>query len=194
MTRFDSAALAAAVTFCVSAGAAQAAAVCSSPVNLVVPATGEGLYVNFVTGGSGEAESQVPGFDLDIYAQQLSNPAGQLRFYWGASTTGGAGGATAGDTYVVLAPGDVVGTNRLFSRAGANGNTTAWQAGVTGFLGVRFKNEGTGVINYGWVKLATTAPLGFPATIVEWCYDDTGGPIATDLSGDIFTDGFEAAE
>lgn len=195
MLRYHRAALAAVVTYCLSAGAAQAAAVCSpSAVDLAVPATGEGLYVNFITGVSAEAESQVPGFDLDIYAAQNSSPEGQLKFYWGSASNNGAGVVTSGDTYAVLAPGDVVSSASTYSRAGFTGVTAAWQAGTTGFLGTRFKNEGTGKVNYGWVKLATTAPLGFPATIIEWCYDDTGGPIATDLSEDIFTDGFEAAQ
>ncbi|HVJ61752.1 MAG TPA: hypothetical protein VM555_03470 [Tahibacter sp.] len=175
------------------AGGANAAPVCSFGANLDVPADGEGLYVNFVTGVSARSEGQVPGFDLDIYAMQVSNPAGQLKFYWGPSTNPGAGVVVSGDTYAVLAEGDTVGPASTFSRAGAGGVTTAWQAGVTGFLGTRFRDEAAGnAVHYGWVRLATTAPLGFPATIRDWCYDDAGEAIVISIPDTIFADGFEA--
>ena len=171
----------------------QAATVCRTDANLDVPADGEGLYVNFVTGVSARSEGQVPGFDLDVYAMQVSNPAGQMKFYWGPSNNPGAGVVTSGDTYAVLAEGDTVGPASTFSRAGAGGVTTAWQAGVTGFLGTRFRDEAAGnAVHYGWVRLATTAPLGFPATIRDWCYDDAGEAIVISIPDTIFADGFEA--
>ena len=177
-----------------AAGNAQAAEICSPAANLAVPATGEGLYVNFITGVSGQAESQVPGFDLDIYAMQASSPEGQLKFYWGPSTNPGAGVVTSGDTYAVLAEGATVGPASTFSRAGAAGVTTVWQAGITGILGVRFRNEGSGnTVNYGWVRLATSPPLGFSATILSWCYEDSGAAITVMLPDPVFADGFEPA-
>ncbi|HJU39150.1 MAG TPA: hypothetical protein VJ724_06215 [Tahibacter sp.] len=176
------------------AGAAHAATVCRSNANLGVPADGEGLYVNFATGVSGRTESQAPGFDLDVYAMQVSNPDGQMKFYWGPVSNPGAGVVTSGDTYAVLAEGDTVGPMSTFSRAAALGVTTAWQAGVTGFLGARFRNEAAGnALHYGWVHLATTAPLGFPATILDWCYEDTGNAIMIALPDALFANGFEAA-
>lgn len=135
----------------------------------------------------------MPGFDFDPYAAQSSNPVNQLKFYWGSSSNGGAGVASSGDVYAVLAPGDTIGPAALFTRAGFTGDTSAWQAGVDGYLGVRFTNETTAAINYGWVRLSTTAPLGFPATIVEWCYEDGGGDIviASEPTDTIFCDGFD---
>ena len=185
--------LLAATLVCAGTGAAQAAVICSLAADLNVPATGEGLYVNFITGVAAATEGQVPGFDLDIYAMQVSNPTGQLKFYWGPSSNNGAGAVTSGDTYAVLEQGATVGPASMFSRAGAAGVTTAWQAGTTGFLGTRFRNEGSGnVTNYGWVRLATRPPLGFPATIVDWCYDDAGNAIVIALPDALFADGFEA--
>lgn len=170
----------------------QAATVCRTDANLDVPADGEGLYVNFVTGVSARSEGQVPGFDLDVYAMQVSNPAGQMKFYWGPSTNPGAGVVTSGDTYAVLAEGDTVGPASTFSRAAAGGVTAAWQAGVTGFLGTRFRHEGNGgTVVYGWVRLVTQPPLGFPATIVDWCYEDSGAAIAISSPDPLFADGFE---
>ena len=184
--------LAAAVLAC--AGAAHAATVCRYGANLDVPADGEGLYLNFATGVSARTEGGAPGFDLDVYAMQVSSPGGQMKFYWGPVSNPGAGVVTSGDTYAVLAAGDTVGPASTFSRAAAGGVTTAWQAGITGFLGARFRNEAAGnALHYGWVRLATTAPLGFPATILDWCYDDAGEAIVIALPDALFANGFEAA-
>ncbi|MFC4820433.1 hypothetical protein [Dokdonella ginsengisoli] len=170
-----------------------AAVVCSAQQDIDVPQDGEGVYLNFVTGVHAGSEGAVPGFDFDPYAAQSSNPANQLKFYWGSSANGGGGVASAGDVYAVLAPGDTIGAASLFTRAGFTGDTSAWQAGIDGYLGVRFTNEATTAINYGWVRLSTTAPLGFPATIVEWCYEDGGGDIeiAAEPADAIFCDGFD---
>lgn len=184
----------ASLALCLVARLAGAEVVCMPEQNIEVPQSGEGVYVNLMTGEHAGAESQVPGFDFDPYAAQNSEPVNQLKFYWGASSNGGAGVASAGDTYAVLAPGDMIGADSLFTRAGFTGDTSAWQAGVAdGYLGVRFKNETTAAINYGWVHLSTTAPLGFPATILDWCYEDGGGEIAIPEapSDTIFCDDFD---
>lgn len=173
---------------------ARAAVQCFSDQNFAVPATSEGLYVNLITGVSGPSEGSVPGFDIDVYAAVNTTPSGQMRFYWGPSTTGGAGVVSTGDTYAVLVDGEQVGPSSLFTRAAFTGNTDAWQAGTMGHLGMRFTNEGTGIINYGWILLATSASMGFPAVIAQWCYDDSGAAIDTPVfvSGFVFDDGFES--
>lgn len=173
-----------------------AAVVCSGSLELAVPQSGEGLYINLVTGVSGESEGQVPGFDVDPYAAQNSEPANQLKFYWGPSSNGGAGVASTGDTYAVLQPGATIGPDALFTRAAFTGDTSAWQAGVAeGYLGMRFTNEAAGLLNYGWLRLRSSAPLGFPLSVVDACYDDSGAALtiaepATDV---VFCDGFEGA-
>lgn len=174
--------------------AAVAEVVCMTQQNIEIPQNGEGVYVNLVTGAHAGSEGAVPGFDFDPYAAQNSDPANQLKFYWGSSSNGGAGVASAGDTYAVLAPGDTIGAASPFTRAGFTGDTSAWQAGVEGgYLGVRFRNEATDTIDYGWVRLSTTAPLGFPATILDWCYEDAGDGITIPPDSDdaIFCDGFD---
>lgn len=173
---------------------ALAALVCSGPLELAVPQSGEGLYINLVNGDVGESEGQVPGFDVDPYAAQNSDPAQQLKFYWGPSSNGGAGVASAGDTYAVLQPGETIGPDSLFTRAAFTGDTSAWQAGVAeGHLGMRFTNEAAGLLNYGWLRLRSSAPLGFPLTVVDACYDDSGAAvvIAGPAVDPVFCDGFE---
>lgn len=180
-------------------GAATAAVVCHADTNLVVPQTSEGLYINFVTRVSGLTEASVPGFDFDPYAAANSSPADQLRFYWGALQSNpdlnNGGVVSSGSVYAVLQPGDSIGPASTFSRAAFSGDTTAWQAGLTGaYLGTRFRNETTSVMNYGWVRLSTTAPRGFPLTVLGWCYDDSGAAITIPLPPPdrIFLDGFDA--
>lgn len=178
------------VLLCSDAGAAEQ---CVSGLALEVPATSEGLYVNLVNGVSGQTEASVPGFDIDIYAAVSTVPSGQLKFYWGSAATLGAGVASAGDTYAVLGAGQLIGPESLFTRAAFTGDTSAWQVGVSGFLGLRFRNETTGTTQYGWMLLSTSATLGFPATINGWCYEDSGAAITTPLPVEppVFVDGFE---
>ena len=69
-------------------------------------------------------------------------------------------------------------TDSVASGSVAAGNFVNWQTTNTGkFLGVRFFNESTSAINYGWLQLDTGAAGGFPATINSNCYDNTGAGI-----------------
>ena len=166
---------------------------CVPAANLAVPATTEGLYVNLVTGVSGTTEASVPGFDLDIYAAASTSPSGQLKFYWGPSSNGGAGVVSAGESYAVLGGGETIGPASLFARAAFTGDTSAWQSGASAYLGMRFQNEAGAATTYGWIELATGAPLGFPATIIGWCFEDSGAAITTPggIPGLVFANGFE---
>lgn len=171
--------------------ASHAAEICTN-IDLPLPATTEGLYVDLVTGAHEESESAAPGFDIDIYAAASTTPSGQLKFYWGSAPTNGAGVAIEGDTYAVLGGGALIGPASLFTRQGFTGITTAWQAGTTGYLGLRFRNEAAGnATHYGWLALTTTAPLGFPAHILGWCYEDSGALIVTPAPDTFFANGFD---
>lgn len=171
-----------------------AAQVCSQSPILNLPATGEGLYINLVTNVSAPTEAGAPGFDFNPYAAQSSLPEGQLKFYWGPSSNNGAGVVTSGDTYAVLGGGQVIGPSSTFSRAALAGDTSAWQAGFGGFLGVRFQEEPSNALRYGWIRLTTSPPLGFPASVETWCYEDSGAAITTPVPTEapMFANGFEA--
>ena len=52
---------------------------------------------------------------------------------------------------------------------------------------------GAALLDYGWMALSTSAPLGFPATIEGWCYEHSGAGITTPALPDlIFAHGFES--
>jgi hypothetical protein len=54
---------------------------------------------------------------------------------------------------------------------------TNWIGGTDGYIGVAFYNEGTGAVNYGYLHLTTSGPLGFPAEVHDWAYDSSGASI-----------------
>lgn len=39
---------------------------------------------------------------------------------------------------------------------------------------MRFLNETTGILNYGWALINTTAGNGFPASVAAYGYENTG--------------------
>lgn len=159
-----------------TAATSQAVVVNSGPVNITVPNNIDGIYINFVTKATGTSASAVPGWDFDPYSG-----SGGLLFYWGGDTgsiSGGVASSTDGP-YLVLGPGSVISAASIFSQAanGANSETAAFQAGVNGYLGVRFLNEATGATDYGYVHFQTTGTTGFPATILDYSYENTGAAI-----------------
>jgi hypothetical protein len=168
---------------------AAAAIVCDTDAELAIPATTEGFYINLLTGVAAPTEGGAPGFDFNPYAAASTTPADQLRFYWGSASTGNGGVVTSGDSYAVLAPGETIGPGQSYSRAAITGDVSAWLAGVVrGHLGLRFRNEQSGQLNYGWIVLSTSPGLGFPATVHGWCFDDSGAAIV--IPDAIFADAF----
>ncbi len=141
---------------------------------IVIPQTTSGIYLNLLTGASGTSGSSVTGWDFNPY---LSNSGTQLGFYWPSSTTSSGGVATAisAGVYLDLAPGTVVGSGSVFTRA--INNTASFRTSGTHILGFRFLNETTGVVDFGYMSITTTGTTGFPATINGWSYDDSGASI-----------------
>jgi hypothetical protein len=142
---------------------------------ITVPMTTAGIYLNFVTGVVNVSPAAVPGWDL--------NPFGSANFSWFWST--GAGNTTAGfetaGVYDASPAGVVVGPAGTYTTGGTT--STTWRAGVTNmYQGLRFNNEGTSTLNYGWVAMTTTGPAGFPATINQFCYQDDGTAITTGVT------------
>lgn len=146
----------------------------SGPLNLAIPIDHDGLYLDFVTGAV--STQPTPSFDFAVYRGQ------GLSFYWTEDAFAGAnGGSAAGPSgaYRWLQAGDVVGPGMAFSAVayGGHGTGDAFHSTSDGYLGVRFFNEVAGRVNYGYVHLRTTAPDGFPASIIEYAYDPSGRPV-----------------
>lgn len=150
-----------------------ASVVVVSSANIPVPNNIDGVYINFVTHQT--STSEFSGFDFNPYSGGSS-----LLFYWGGDAGSANGGLSLdGTRYARLSPGAIVGPNGTFLQTanGANGETANFLTGGTGYLGVKFTNEATGVVDYGYVHISTTAPSGFPATILDYAYENTGAAI-----------------
>lgn len=151
---------------------AMAAVVCGPGANIPVPATFNGVYINFVTGTATPTTAGSPGWDFGPWGTST------LNFFWPSTPANTFGGVTLDTTTYAILP---AGANVSAASTFTNGATTAaYQAGnSTGYLGLRFFNEATSAINYGWALITTTAPTGHPAIVVQYCYQNDGSAITT---------------
>ena len=181
-----------AVAVVVGAGAmfatatAHAQVILSGIVNLAIPTTTNGLYLNVVTGANNlpgsTAGSTVPGWDINPWSTGgigFFSPAGLPA---GPSpTTGTSTGAyimQPGSTVRVanLAPGAVVGAAGPFgSGSSTAANAVQWNLNSSNnFFGFRFINgdPASGTLHYGWGQLAIGATIT-DRTLVQYAYDAT---------------------
>jgi hypothetical protein len=147
--------------------------VVTGTINLPVQADGDGSTLDFVTGLYGTYDAnRVDDVNLYDYGD------GTLTVYWyGDASALSVGGVVdgGGAEFAVLHSGDVIGPSSTIlatSKKLAN-----WTTGADGYLGVAFENETTGALNYGYIHLTTTSPLGFPAQVLEYAYNKAGNAI-----------------
>jgi hypothetical protein len=141
---------------------------------IVVPNTFAGVYINLLTGANSPSTAAVPGWDFGPWGN-----ANTLAFFFPGTPTassGGVAGATTGP-YLDLPVGSVISSASTFSVTTANTQTLAFQSTGTHTMGFRFFNESTAAINYGYLTMQTTGPLGFPATVTGWSFENSGAAI-----------------
>ena len=143
-----------------------------------------GVQLNLITGA--HASSGVAGWDFDPYfsGEGLTFTANADSSY----TTKGAIVGT-GTEASALSFGTVIGSGSSYINnisSGSNYAATDVNFNVVGqeYMGLRFWNENTSSINYGWVLLSTghsssVTSYGYPAAIVAYAYDDSGASITT---------------
>ena len=139
------------------------------PANFVIPNNFGGVYLNFVTGAN--STGSFAGFNWNPY-----NGGSGLQFFWGGGVNGGLS-LDAGATYATLPFGTPITSANTYIALTAAAAAANWEAGANLYLGVQFVNSVTSATNYGWVHLTTTGTTGFPATIVDYAYEDSGGSI-----------------
>jgi hypothetical protein len=150
--------------------AAEATVVYSGIVNYSVPSTFDGIYINFVTGATGTSSAAVPGANYNPY-----NGGTGLQFFWNGGVNGGL--SLDATTYATLAFGTPISSANTYLNVTSTTATASWRAGSNLYLGVRLVNSVTSATNFGWVHLNTTGTTGFPATIVEYAYENSGASI-----------------
>ena len=165
--------------------AANAEIVWFSDVNINIPSTTAGVYINLVTGVSGTIPGAVPGWDinpwgttaLNIWANNSASPlSGVITDFFGGSS------ATLIDN---LPPGTLLDDTRTYGRTAAVetiGSTAFILNSSNNQIGFRFLNESTGQYNYGWAQISLSSSVGSqPRILLQYAYDNTGGPIAIGL-------------
>ena len=161
---------------------ADASIVYSGVVNLNVPSTTAGIYLNVATGVSAITPGGAPGWDLNPWGSTSLN----LWANNGASVNDGIiqnfpGGSSA--TLVDNVPlGTVVDGTSSFGRTSSvetTGTTAFVVSSSNNYIGFRFLNEGTGVYDFGWAQFSfSTTTSSQPRTLVAYGFENTGLPIA----------------
>lgn len=190
LNKLDKHFVAAAAATVVASGA-QAAIVYSGVVNISIPLNIDGVYLNLVTGATGTAASAVTGWDINPYSSSglswfaPSSPASSHGLVRGLGSSTTLVDNLFGSGYVIGATGTPV------PNYGTGSNETTGATAFTfnssnNIVGLRFFNEGTGTINYGWMRLSLGATFASTRSIVEYAYENDGTGI---LAGNIPTPG-----
>ena len=155
-----------------AAATAHAQVVSSGIVNLAIPASTNGLYLNVVNGANnlpapGSAGSTVPGWDINPWS------ATGIGFFSPSAPLGGAYVLSAPGTVGNLAPGATVSGASTFG-SGTTANTAQWLLNSSNnFFGFRFINEaGGGTTHYGWAQIAFGSTLT-NRTLVQYAFEAT---------------------
>ena len=164
------------------APSAEATIVYSGVVNITIPITVQGIYLNVATGVVGTTPAGSPGWDLNpwgtgslfLYANNAASPMdGFVNNFPGGSS------ATLVDNLPFGTP-----INGAFTFGRTNGIETTGATAFTlnssnNLAGFRFTNEAAGgAIQFGWIRLSlSTAYNASPRLVVEYAYENTGAPI-----------------
>jgi hypothetical protein len=153
-----------------AAATAHAQVVGSGIVNLAIPATTNGLYLNVVTGATnlpaGGTGTTVPGWDINPWS------ATSLAFFSPTSPAGGAYAITSTGFVTNQAPGSLVGAGNSFG-SGTTANVAQWNLNSSNnYFGFRFTNEAGGTLHYGWAQLSIGATLT-ERTLVQYAFELT---------------------
>ncbi len=165
-TRLAACAAVAAAGTAMAPAPAKADIIYSGPVNILIPVTTAGIYLNVVTGMSGTA-SGTPGWDVNPYGSS------NLTLFNPSSPTGGV--YEGSPSNFNLAVGTLVGPGGPFSSGlygPANLNSS------NNYVGFRLTNESTGAINYGWFQISLGSSTTDPArAIVGYAFQNDGSTI-----------------
>jgi hypothetical protein len=130
------------------------AVVVFNPINLPIPNTIDGLYVNVVTGAT-STTSGPAGWDINPYG------ATAMQFFAPTPTTSSGYAGTAG-VISNLALGTSISGLSAFVTGATTPPAASWNLNSSNnYVGFRFLNEAGSTVHYGWMQ------LGFGATVTQ---------------------------
>jgi uncharacterized protein YcnI len=161
-----------------AASHASAVVVYSGVLNLTVPSTSAGIYLNLINGVFATAPAGAPGWDL--------NPWGTSSFnVWAnnaAETSNGViSGAGSSTTLVDNLPvGYIVDGTGVFARTGSSETTGATAFNLNSsnnYIGFRFQDGAN--TYFGWARFSlSTSAFSQPRVLVDYAFESSGGGIA----------------
>ena len=157
-------------------GTANATVIYSEVINLPIPATIDGVYMNVQTGAIGSSSDTTAGWDVNPYG--TSTTAVSLFAATGTGYMRNPG--TTATAATRLDVGTVVGPSSIFY-----GNSTAtmgsgigqWSANSSGYFGFKFTAADTAT-HYGWMQLSIGSNAG-TRTIVRYAWEDVANTSLT---------------
>lgn len=149
---------------------ANAGVVQSSVVNLNIPSTTSGVYINVVNGVSATTPAGAPGWDI--------NPWGSGSFFMWSAASGGVMIAPGGSSGLTgnLPIGTLVNGTGNFGTSDSSQFAPGpgqFQLNATNYVGFRFLDEVDSLTHFGWATVILgTAANSQPRTIGQIWYED----------------------
>ena len=167
---------AAALATGVAVGNANATVVYSGAINVIVPVTIDGIYMNVQTGAWSSTTTTPAGWDVNPYG--TSTTAVSLFAATGTGYMRNPGTTATAATRLDL--GTVVGSSAFFygnSSATMGSGTGQWAANSSGYFGFKF-TAADAATHYGWMQLSIGANAG-TRTIVRYAWEDVANTSLT---------------
>ncbi len=159
---------------------AKADIVYSGPLNLSVPVSTAGIYINLSTFATYTSLTTAQAADATAPIVNIWGTTNTYSYLYPTTSTVNRFVST-GANPLELPAASIVDANATYGTTRAPGalTTNLWTAGTTGYLGIRFLNGAT--TDYGWLQLSAQAPptTANPTKILGIAYDNTGAGIAT---------------
>ncbi len=157
-----------------TAGQARGAVIYSGPLNISIPESFDGVYIDIDTGASGSSTT-VPGWDVNPFF-------GGSVIAVNGSFQPVADGPTNTSVIQRLDVDEEIDGSRIFMATPGGSSehmgpaSNQFKEGVESYFAFEFVPEGSSTTCYGWVSLEVTAnnPGG---RVTGWAYESTGAPI-----------------
>ena len=157
-------------------GTANATVIYSEVINLPIPATIDGVYMNVQTGAWSSTTTTPAGWDVNPYG--TSTTAVSLFAATGTGYMRNPG--TTATAATRLEAGTVVGASAFFygnSSATIGSGIGQWSANSSGYFGFKFTAADTAT-HYGWMQLSIGSNAG-TRTIVRYAWEDVANTSLT---------------